>query len=272
MPSTGHVRDVTYGTSEERLAAARASYEEVMTFPGPDPTKPYYDAGVVGFVFGEMWPRPGLSRRDRRWITLACVGAAGAPIPIQTHLAASLRSGDCTLEEVREFNLVFATQLGWPKGQVVDQYLGEAWARIVSERGEQPGADDFVRWLEPAPPAERRARGRREYEAIMGAPAPEPRTLFRGLGYVDYLYGEIWSRPTLSRRERRIIAICCAASIDHDVPAHLRAALETGDLGFEELQELVLHVAVYLGWLIAARLDDHLVEAWDAVQGARAAT
>ena len=65
-------RDVTYETRDERLQAARANYEEVMTYPGPEPTKPYYEAGVVGFVFGEMWSRPGLNRRDRRWITLTC--------------------------------------------------------------------------------------------------------------------------------------------------------------------------------------------------------
>ena len=104
-----------YRDREERLNAASAKYEEVMTSPGPPPMKPYYDAGVVGFVFGEMWPRPALSRRDRRWVTLACVGAMGAVVPIQTHFFAALNSGDCTIEELEEFNLFFASQCGWPR-------------------------------------------------------------------------------------------------------------------------------------------------------------
>jgi len=260
MGSTNHA------DRDARLAAAQAEYEEVMTYPGPGPTRPYYDAGVVGFVFGEMWPRPGLSRRDRRWVTLSCVAAAGAVIPIQTHVFAALNSGDCTLQEIQEFNLHLATQLGWPAGQVVDQYISEAWARIAPERGEQPVDAVFPRWAEPTPDAERRRCGREAYEQIMLAPPPEAETIFRGLAFLDYLYGEIWTRPTLSRRERRIISLCCAASVDHDTDAHAYAALKSGDLSFEELQEVVLHFATYQGWHRGARFDDTVVAARARVQ------
>ncbi len=251
---------------DDRTAAAQAAYHEVMTYPGPDPTKPYYDAGVVGFVFGEMWPRPGLSRRDRRWVTLSCVAAAGAVIPIQTHLFAAINSGDCTLQEVQEFNLHLATQLGWPTGQVVDQYISDAWSRIAAERNLAPVDAEFARWTEPTSGPERRQRGREAYEAIMLAPPPEATTTFRGLAVLDYLYGEIWTRPTLSRRERRIISLCCAASVDHETDAHAYAALKSGDLGFDELQEVVLHFAIYQGWLRGARFDDAVVAAWARVQ------
>jgi 4-carboxymuconolactone decarboxylase len=260
MGSTNHT------DRDARLAAAQAEYLEVMTHPGPDPTRPYYDAGVVGFVFGEMWARPGLSRRDRRWVTLSCVAAAGAVIPIQTHVLAALNSRDCTLQEVQEFNLHVATQLGWPAGQVVDQYIGEAWARIAPERGEPPVDPEFPRWADPTPAEERRRRGREAYERIMLAPPPEAETVFRRLGFFEYLYGEIWTRPTLSRRERRIISLCCAASVGHDTDAHAYAALKSGDLSFEELQEVVLHFATYQGWLRGARFDDSVVAAWARVQ------
>src|SRR2546426_5605896 len=124
--SSVHGYEPTWGSAEERRADAQREFHSVMTTPGPSqPTHAYYDAGVVGFVFGEMWPRPRLSRRDRRWVTLTCVGAAGAPIPIQTHVFAAINSRDCTLEELQEFNLHFATQLGWPKGQLIDQYISE---------------------------------------------------------------------------------------------------------------------------------------------------
>jgi 4-carboxymuconolactone decarboxylase len=261
-----------YASRDERTEAAQAKYREVMTYPGPGPSKPYYDAGVVGFVFGEMWPRQGLSRRDRRWITLACVGAAGAPIPIQTHVFAAINSDDCSLKEVQEFNLHFATQMGWPKGQVVDQYIAEAWASIAPTRGEEPIDAEFPRWTEPTDARTRRARARQAYEEVMLAPPPDDETVFRGLGYLDYLYGEIWLRPTLSRRERRIISICCAAFVDQDVQAHLYAALKSGDLSYGELQELVLHYAVYVGWLLGAKLDAHLVTAWRQVQAEASAT
>jgi 4-carboxymuconolactone decarboxylase len=240
---------VTYESRQDRLLAARANFETVMTYPGPQPVKPYYDGGVVGFVFGEMWPRPGLNQRDRRWITLACVGAMGATIPIQTHVFAALNSGDCTLAELEEFTLFFGTQCGWPRAQVVDQYVDEAAKRCGAER------QGLHRWAEPSPPDQRRAHGRAAYEEIMCAPAPAAETVFSGLGYLDYLYGEIWTRPVLTRRERRIIALCCAALLDREAEAHAFAALRSGDLSVEELQELVLHYAVYCGWPNGAALD-----------------
>ena len=127
--------DVTYTSREERLAAARAKYQEVMTTSGPEPVKPYYDAGVVGFVFGEMWPRPGLSRRDRRWVTLACVGAMGAVIPIQTHVYAALNSGDCALEEIEGIQPVLRHTVrlaAWAGGRPV---------RFPRHRAARPGAE-----------------------------------------------------------------------------------------------------------------------------------
>lgn len=247
--------DMAYADRDLRLAAARANYHEVMTTQGPDPVKPYYDGGVVGFVFGEMWPRSGLSRRDRRWITLACVGAMGAISPIETHVFAALNSGDCTLEELDEFNLFFAAQCGWPRGQVVDRYIEAAVQKLGLERG------PFDRWAEPMEPDRRLKRGRAAYEEIMCVPPPGTDTVFGRVGYLDYLYGEIWQRPVLTRRERRLVALSCAPVAAAEAGAHAYAALKSGDLSVAELQELVLHFAVYVGWQNGAVLDDIVVEA-----------
>ena len=81
---------------------------------------------------------------------------------------------------------------------------------------------------------------------------------------LDYLYGEIWSRDQhLTRRDRRLIAISCSAAIaiDAETTTQLESALRSGDLTFDELQEVVVHIAVYLGWIVARRLDHLLVEA-----------
>jgi 4-carboxymuconolactone decarboxylase len=246
---------------DERLADARREYEAVMTRPGPDTSFAYYDAGVVGFVFGEMWPRPGLTRKDRRWVTLACVTAAGVIVPIQTHIYGALNSGDCTLEEMDEFGLHVATQLGWPKGQNVNRSLIEIIAQIAEERRQASRGPDVNRWADPAELADRVERGRAAYEEIMLRPAPVTATTFRQAGYLAYLYGEVWTRPGLSRKARRIVSICCAAHAGAaaELQSHLYAALASGDLTYEELQELVLHYAVYQGWLSGAALDDALV-------------
>ena len=109
-------------TREERLAVARAEYEHIMTTASPDPAGAYLESGVIGYVFGEMWRRGVLTPRDRRWITLTCVGAAGSITPIETHVYAALKSGDITYSEFDEFVLHFGTQAGWPKASVMQMY------------------------------------------------------------------------------------------------------------------------------------------------------
>jgi 4-carboxymuconolactone decarboxylase len=249
---------------DERQATARAEYEHIMTTPSPDPTGAYIDAGVIGYVFGEMWRRGVLTARDRRWITLSCVGAAGAITPIDTHVWAALNSGDITYEEFDEFVLHFATQAGWPKASVLHMYGVTSMLRLVEQRGDQLTPHDFELWAEPLDDVTRRARGEAAYERVHGM-SPEPSdTPFRTRAYRDYLYGEVWTREKhLTRRDRRIISICCAAAVgvDEEVSENLRAALALGELGDDELEELVIHYAVYVGWPLARRLDDLLINA-----------
>ena len=95
-----------------RTETGRRRYREVMVSDAPPPVTPYLDKGVVDSVFGELWDRPGLARRDRRWVTLACVAAAAVDEPIQQHVYAALASGDITREEFQEFVLHFAYYAG----------------------------------------------------------------------------------------------------------------------------------------------------------------
>ena len=144
---------------EERQADARAEYERIMTTPSPDPMGAFIETGVIGFVFGEMWRRGVLTARDRRLITLSCVGAAGATTPIETHVWAALNSGDLTYAELDEFVLFFATQLGWPKASDLNLPAMLSAFRLAEERGQEPEAHDYERWLDPAAVAEVLAGG-----------------------------------------------------------------------------------------------------------------
>jgi 4-carboxymuconolactone decarboxylase len=66
----------------------------------------------------------------------------------------------------------------------------------------------------------------------------------------------------LTRRDRRIISICCCAAVGvaSETRAHLEAALRNDELTLEQLQELVVHFAVYVGWVLGRELDDLLLE------------
>jgi 4-carboxymuconolactone decarboxylase len=249
---------------DDRQADAKAQYEHIMTTPAPPAIGAYIDSGVIGFVFGEMWRRGVLTPRDRRWLTLACVGAADAPIPMETHTYAALNSGDVTNEEIDEFLLFFGTQMGWPKGSAMNTHILAAMAKIAEERGEEMQLPAFVPWTDPVDDDVRRARGEAAYAEVHGVPAAPAPTAFRGRAYLDFLYGEVWTRDEyLTRRDRRLVSICCSAElgVDAETTEHLEAALRNGELDYAELQEVVMHVAVYLGWIVARRLDDLLVAA-----------
>jgi len=63
-----------------------------------------------------------------------------------------------------------------------------------------------------------------------------------------YAWGEIWSRPGLSRAERSMITLTALAVLrqEQELATHVRAALRNG-LSPEQIQEVLLQVAVYAG-------------------------
>ena len=63
-----------------------------------------------------------------------------------------------------------------------------------------------------------------------------------------YAWGEVWSRPGLSRAERSIITLTALAVLrqDEELTMHLRAALRNG-LSPDQIKEVLLQVAVYAG-------------------------
>src|SRR5258707_12365956 len=63
-----------------------------------------------------------------------------------------------------------------------------------------------------------------------------------------YAWGDIWSRPGLSRSERSMITLTALAVLrqDEELAMHVRAALRNG-LSVAQIQEILLQVAVYAG-------------------------
>ena len=119
---------------ELRKQGGEQEFADVNCVPAPPRGVPYYDDGILNFVFGEMWKRPGLNRRDRRWITLASVGLDDTVGPIQSHVYSAMKSGDITFGEMREMVLQFAAHSGWPKGSFMQATVDQMHERIVNER------------------------------------------------------------------------------------------------------------------------------------------
>ena len=65
---------------------------------------------------------------------------------------------------------------------------------------------------------------------------------------VNNAWGDIWSRPGLTSRERSLITIALMTAMGHDeeLAMHLRATKNTGATK-EDIKEVLLHTAVYAG-------------------------
>jgi 4-carboxymuconolactone decarboxylase len=63
------------------------------------------------------------------------------------------------------------------------------------------------------------------------------------------LFGEVWERPGLSKRDRSLITVAALVSgyRHNELPGHLARALANG-VTREELVEMVTHLAFYAGW------------------------
>jgi len=63
-----------------------------------------------------------------------------------------------------------------------------------------------------------------------------------------YAWGEIWSRPGLTRAERSMITLTALAALrqDEELAMHVRAALRNG-LSPAQISEVLLQVAIYAG-------------------------
>ena len=86
----------------------------------------------------------------------------------------------------------------------------------------------------------------------------------------DHLFADVWSRPGLSDRDRRLLLIgMLTATAGQDVlTIQVPAALASGDLDAETLREVVVFLAHYAGWPAAARLNS-IVEGEIAKQASR---
>src|SRR3546814_15721805 len=67
---------------QQRHEAGAANFHAVMMFGGPPPATAYFDGGILNFVFVELWMRPGLEQRARRWITLLAVSESSSALPL----------------------------------------------------------------------------------------------------------------------------------------------------------------------------------------------
>ena len=63
------------------------------------------------------------------------------------------------------------------------------------------------------------------------------------------LYGDVWERPGLSKRDRSLITVATLLALGRSdqLPGHLERALGNG-VTRDEIGEVITHLAFYAGW------------------------
>jgi 4-carboxymuconolactone decarboxylase len=84
----------------------------------------------------------------------------------------------------------------------------------------------------------------------------------------EVLFGDVWERPGLSKRDRSLItcAVLTALYRPEQLSGHLQRALANG-VTRDEIGELITHVAFYAGWPCAVTASRVAAEAFDGTTG-----
>jgi 4-carboxymuconolactone decarboxylase len=242
----------------ERREAAAESF--AIFAPGAEPARVADSLarrqgalGSMAFdVVGQMWSRPQLSRRDRSLLVISVLCAQARDEELVLHTQVGLRNG-LTQTEIEEILLHIAAYAGYPAAMAssrrVDQGLREALKaeRLPDREGPAAKSD-----------AERDRDAAAVFTTVIGAAQPvspeagleRMQGMLGELGVTAYrwLFGEIWCRAELSRRDRSIVVIAilialgCTPELDIHFPAGLRHGLTR-----VELEEIVNHIALYAG-------------------------
>ncbi len=71
------------------------------------------------------------------------------------------------------------------------------------------------------------------------------------------LFGDIWERPELSKRDRSLITVAALVALYriNELPFHIARARENG-ISKDELAEVFTHLAFYAGWPCAITAVD----------------
>jgi 4-carboxymuconolactone decarboxylase len=104
--------------------------------------------------------------------------------------------------------------------------------------------------------SDRRRRGLDKMSEVYGWDVQDGPGDFFGIT-IDHLFAEIWTRPGLSLRDRRLLllGLLTGQGMQDVADIQIDAALRGGDLNADELREIAIFLTHYAGWPAGARLS-----------------
>ena len=121
--------------NDKRRTRGKRLFKEVTLMEPFEPDDIFMEF-TLDEVFGDVWSRPGLTRKERRWIALTTVAMSGSSTAINVHFRMALQSGDITPEEMMEFLVMLAHYAGWPVTAEVHGVVRAAMAELDESSNE----------------------------------------------------------------------------------------------------------------------------------------
>ncbi|UQV18141.1 carboxymuconolactone decarboxylase family protein [Brevundimonas albigilva] len=187
-------------------------------------------------LFGDMWEREALSKRDRSLVTVSALVAGGHVDQMRSHMGRALDNG-VTPVELSGVITHLAFYAGWPRAMSA---VGVANG-LLTDRGLtpiSPGTEKLP--FDPQADAPRAA----SVQASTGPVAP-------GLAAYtnEILFEDLWLRTDLTPRDRSVVTLVALIvnGQAEQLPFHLDRALDNG-VTRSEVGEMITHLAFYAGW------------------------
>lgn len=98
---------------------------------------------------------------------------------------------------------------------------------------------------------------------------PTPYELIPKLGQLrdDVLFGDVWERTDLSKRDRSLITVAVLTALyrTDELKGHTKRALDNG-VTLDELKGLITHLAFYSGWPTAVNAGRVLADVLEEME------
>lgn len=240
----------------ERTARGVEAQARLLAAPASEP-RTLYEASVRDFAFAEVWARPGLDLRSRYLIALASAANESDGAAAETYARGALANNALTLAELREAALHVAVYSGWTYGGVFDAAVTRAAQAL-----DLPPADFAPIRAEAWDPDVRHAQGADSFRHNMLFGGPPPKTAYFEGGILNFVFGEMWSRPGLDQRARRWLTLVGVGNSSASTPirSHVWSAMQSGNASREEMFEFVLQYALHAGWPRASVMQGAVLE------------
>lgn len=186
-----------------------------------------------------LWKRPGLSARDRSFVTVSALIARIQTPGMLHYFNIALDSG-VKASELSEIVTHLAFYSGWSNALSAVPSLKVIFAQRGIGADQLPGVSPQLLPLDGGAEAQRATAVEQNFGGV--APGVVQYT-------TDLLFRDLWLRPALAPRDRSLVTVSAliAAGQVAQITYHLNRAMDSG-LTQAQASEVLTHLAFYAGW------------------------